>query len=128
MRIRPLTLALTLVPMISALVTACSSDSNEQIEGTWRDTTTGVYLEYGANDEYSVAVTGDLTNAFEWWTYTFEDDTLTQATAPDSDVCPDTSATWTVEFSDDGNQADLTFVEDSCVPATRSQDLVLTRQ
>ena len=110
------------------LVPACgSSDTGEQIEGVWRDTL-GVYLEYDGNGQYTAADNAEVEEPFEWGDYTFDGETLTQSTASDSRVCPGTSVTWTVVSTDDGDQADLTFVEDSCVPATRAQDLVLIRQ
>jgi len=122
---KPATLLLVLFVV---LVSACSSsDTSEMIEGKWKDTTTGVYVEYDENGQYRVD-DPESEEPFEWGGYTFDGGTLTQSTASDSRVCPGTSATWTVVFSDDGDQADWTFVEDSCVPATRSQDLVLIRQ
>jgi len=69
-----------------------------------------------------------LTHPFELGDYTFDGETLTMNTASDSLNCPDTSVTWTVALSDDGDQADLTFVEDSCVGADRSRDLAWIRQ
>jgi len=116
-----------LLLVLTVLCVACSSESSEQIRGRWFDSTAGVYLEFDADGEYMVAVNSDLAEPFEWGSYTFDGGSLTQDTASDSPVCPSTSVTWTVILSDDSEQADLTFVEDSCVPATRSQDLVLIR-
>ena len=117
-----------LLAVLALLVVACGSDSSEQIQGTWADSTTGVYLEYDADGEYMVSFDSELREGFEWGSYTFDGESLTQDTAADSEVCPSTSVTWTVVFSDDGDQADLTFVEDSCESVGRAQDLVLDRE
>ena len=125
MTIRRRALGFVLV-VLALLVVACSSES-EQIQGTWLDTT-GVYLEYDADGEYMVASGSDFAEPFEWGSYTFDGETLIQDTASDSPLCEGTSVTWTVVFSNDGDRMDLTFVEDSCVDATRSNDLIMTRQ
>lgn len=119
---------LLLLTVLVLLATACSSDASEQIGGTWLDSTYGVYLEVGDDGQYKVAAGEALNFPFEVGDYTFDGATLTMETTSDSGVCPDTSVTWTVAFSDDGDQVDLTFVEDSCVGADRSRDLVWTRQ
>ena len=116
-----------LLAVLALLAAACSSDASEQIEGTWQDSFYGVYLELGDDGQFKVGVGEALTHPFEVGDYTFDGETLTMNTASDSQVCPDTSVTWTVVFSDDGDQADLTFVEDSCVGADRSMDLVWIR-
>ena len=121
--------ATLLLVVLVVLVAACgSSDTGEQIEGVWKDTTTPVYLVYDENGQYQVADNAAIEEPFEWGDYTFDGETLTQSAALESLVCSGTSITWTVVLSDDGDQADLTFVEDSCVPANRAQDLVLIRQ
>ena len=119
---------LLLLAVLVLLSAACSSDASEQIEGTWQDSTYGVYLEVGDDGQYKVSFGELMSHPFEVGDYTFDGETLTMNTASDSSVCPDTSVTWTVAFSDDGDQADLTFVEDSCVGADRSGDWVLIRQ
>ena len=119
------------LPLLAVLVVvaaACSSDASEQIEGTWLDSTNGVYVEIGGDGQVKVADSEAMSDPIEWGDYTFDGETLTMNTASDSSVCPDTSVTWTVAFSADGDQADLTFVEDSCVGSPRSTDLVWIRQ
>ena len=121
--------ATLLFAVLIALVTACSSsDTSEQIEGIWQDTTNSVYLEFADDGSYQVAQNPEINFPFEWGDYTFDGETMTTTAAPDSDNCPDTSITWTVVFSDDGDEASTTFVEDSCVGSPRSQDLILVRQ
>ena len=121
--------ATLLLMLLVALAAACGgSDTSEEIEGVWNETTTGVYLEYDEDGQYQVDWTAGFGSSFEWGTYTFDGETLTQSTASESPVCPGTAATWTVVFSDGGDRADWTFVEDSCVAADRSQDLVMIRQ
>ena len=119
---------LLLLAVLVLVAAACSSDASEQIEGTWLETTYGVYLEIGDDGQFKVSVGEALTHPFELGDYTFDGETLTMNTASESLNCPDTSVTWTVALSDDGDQADLTFVEDSCVGADRSMDLVWIRQ
>jgi len=119
------------LPLLAVLVlvaAACSSDASEQIEGTWLVSADGVYLEFGDDGQVKVAVNEALDHPFEVGDYTFDGETLTRNTASDSQFCPDTSATWTVVFSSDGDQADLTFVKDSCVGSARSTDSVWIRQ
>ena len=118
-----------LVVVLAVLAAACSSsDASEQMEGVWEDTTNNVYLEFDENGQYQGGLNLEAGIPFEWRDYTFDGETLTQSAASESLVCSGTSITWTVVLSDDGDQADLTFVEDSCVPANRAQDLVLIRQ
>ena len=119
---------LLLLAVLAVFAAACSSDASEQIEGTWLETTYEVYLEVGDDGQFKVSVGEALTHPFEFGDYTFDGETLTMNTASDSLNCPDTSVTWTVALSDDGDQADLTFVEDSCVGADRSGDGVWIRQ
>jgi len=119
---------LLLLAVLTLFAAACSSDASEQIEGKWQDSLYGVYLEIGDDGQFKVDVGEAMKHPFEVGDYTFDGETLTMNTASESSVCPDTSVTWTVAFSDDGDQADLTFVEDSCVGADRSGDSVLIRQ
>lgn len=119
---------LPLLAVLVLLAAACSSDASEQIEGKWQDSTYGVYLQVGDDGQYKVSVGEALTHPFELGDYTFDGETLTMNTASDSQVCPDTSVTWAVAFTDEGDQADLTLVEDSCEAADRSRDLVWIRQ
>jgi len=119
---------LLLLAVLVLLAAACSSDASEQIEGTWLETTYGVYWEIGDDGQFIVAWNEELRHPIELGNYTFDGETLTMNTASDSPNCPDTSVTWTVAFSDEDDQADLTFVEDSCVASERSMDLVWIRQ
>jgi hypothetical protein len=114
--------------VLALFAAACSSDASERIEGKWQDSTFGVYLEVGDDGQFKVSVGEALTHPFEVGDYTFDGETLTMNTASESLNCPDTSVTWTVAFSDEDDQADLTFVEDSCVGADRSVDMVWIRQ
>jgi hypothetical protein len=119
------------LPLLAVLVlvaAACSSDASEQIEGTWLEAPNWVYLEIGDDGQFKVAENSDVEGPFEWGDYTFDGETFTMNTASDAVYCPDTSITSTVVFSADGDQADLTFVEDSCVGSPRSADLVWIRQ
>lgn len=114
--------------VLALFAAACSSDTSEEIQGIWFDSTNGVYLELDANDEFKVAVNSDVEGPFEMGSYTFDGETLTMNTTTFSPNCPDTSVTWTVVFSADGDEANMTFVDDSCPGAERSKDLVLVRQ
>ena len=118
-----------LLIVLAFVAAACSSDASEQLEGTWYWSQWDVYIEYTDDGQVSVADNSGLENPSEWGEYTFDGETLTVTTAPDSTICGDTSVTWTVEFSDDGDEASYTFVEDSCTKAhVRSQDIVWVRQ
>ena len=119
---------LLLLAVLVLVAAACSSDASEQIEGTWFESANGVYLELDDDGQFKVADNEALDRPFEWGDYTFDGETLTMNNASDAVYCPDTSVTWTVVFSDDGDQADLTFVEDSCVGSPRSTDLGWIRQ
>ena len=119
------------LPLLAGLVlvaAACSSAESEQIEGTWFEPANGVYVEIGGDGQFIVADNEALSDPFEWGDYTFDGETFTMNTASDAAYCPDTSLTSTVVFSDDGDQADFTFVEDSCAGSPRSTDLVWIRQ
>ena len=119
--------ATLLLVVLVALVAACGgSDTSEQIGGVW-SSADGAYVEYEEDGQYQVAENPEVEGPFEWGDYTFDGETLTNNAASDSESCPNTSVTWTVAFSDEGDQADLTFVEDSCVGNGRSQDLVFVR-
>lgn len=118
-----------LLVAVTVLAAACSSgDTSEQIEGVWEESTNAVVLGLDEGGQYEVAQDPDLAEPFEWGNYTFDGETLTMNAAPDSDYCENSSITWTVEFSDDGEQADVTFVEDSCTGAPRAQDMIWIRQ
>ena len=109
------------------LMAAACSDASEEIEGTWYWTQTEVYVGYGDDGRISVSYSENLASPIESGTYTFDGETLTVNNGPDSRYCASASVTWTVEFSDDGEEADMTFVEDSCQDAVRSQNMVVTR-
>jgi hypothetical protein len=118
-----------LLVVFAVLAAACSSsDTSEQIEGVWKDTTNIVYVEFDEDGQYQVAATAEFEGPFEWGDYTFDGETLTMNAAPDAYNCADMSIAWTVAFSDDGEEASMTFVEDSCEDPGRSQDLIFRRQ
>ena len=119
-----------LLAVLALLAAACSSDASEQIEGTWYWSATGiqVYIEYADDGTFSVSPSPDLSNPVESGTYTFDGETLTVIDDPDSRFCPDTTATWTVEFSDDGDEASVTTVENTCSGSPRGTDGVWLRQ
>jgi hypothetical protein len=119
--------AVLLLVLVSS-VAACSSDSGEQIQGTWSVPDLGVWLQFDEGDQFRVAQNSDVEAPFETGTYTFDGETLTMVNSSSSSACPDTEVTFTVVFSADGDEADLTFVEDSCPDAHRSIDQTLIRQ
>jgi hypothetical protein len=122
-----------LLAVLALLAAACSSsDASEQIEGTWYWSAPAagiqVYIEYADDGTFSVSPSTDLSNPIESGTYTFDGETLTVTNDPDSMFCADTTVIWTVEFSDDGDEASVTFVEDTCSGAVRGTDGVWLRQ
>ncbi len=78
--------------------------------------------------QFKVAANSNVEEPFETGTYTFDGETFSMTTSTASPNCPDATITWTAVFSADGDEASLTFVEDSCPVAKRSQDVVLIRQ
>ena len=112
---------------VLVLIAAACSDASEEIEGTWYWAQTEVYVEYSDDGQISVSYSEDLASPIESGTYTFDGETLTVNNGADSRYCASASATWTVEFSDDGDEANMTFVEDSCPDAVRSQNMIVTR-
>jgi hypothetical protein len=117
------------VLLVGLCLAACgSSDANDQIRGMWNIPVFGVYESFDDGGEFVVALSPDLAVPFEWGTYTFDGEFLTLTNANDSDLCPNTSVTWTVEFSDDGDEAERTFVEDSCAMTDRGQDFIMIRE
>ena len=118
---------------VSAVLCFClaacgSSGDTDQIHGVWEIPAFPVYESFDDDGEFVVALSPDLAEPFEWGTYTFDGELLTLNNADDSDFCPGTSVTWMVEFSDDGDAADRTFVEDSCAMTDRGRDLVMIRE
>ena len=101
----------------------------DQIHGTW------LWEEYGAYENlaedgtwgvwFDAGLQGDPS---DWGTYTFDGDRLTYYNAEGS-YCSGAVAAWTVEFSEDGQQATQTFIEDSCTAPglVRNQDRVIVR-
>jgi hypothetical protein len=119
---------LLLLAVLVLVAAACSSsDASEQIEGTWHNSL-GVWLQFDEGDQFMVAQNSDLEGPFETGTYTFDGETLTMVHSSSQFYCPDTELTFTVVFSADGDEADFTFVEDSCPDALRSVDQTLIRQ
>ena len=118
-----------LLAVLALFAAACSSsDASEQIEGTWYWTALTVYMEYADDGTFSVSPSTDFSNPVESGTYTFDGETLTVTNDPDSMFCVGTTATWTVEFSDDGDEASVTIVENTCSGAIRGADGVWLRQ
>ena len=118
-----------LLVVFAFVAAACSSDASEQIEGTWFwSSPWNAYIEYADDGQFLVSGSSDFADPIEWGEYTFDGETLTLNNATDSPNCSDTSVTWTVEFSDDGDEASYTFVEDSCADYPRSRDIVWMRQ
>jgi len=120
-------LAVLLLVLVSS-VAACSDDPSGQIEGTWQHSAANVWLQFDEGDQFMVAQNSDLDAPFETGTYAFDGEMLTMVNSSSSSSCPDTDVTFTVVFSADGDEADLTFVEDSCPDAQRSVDQTLIRQ
>jgi hypothetical protein len=114
------------------LIAGCGSDDGaaDQIHGTWLVEGQGAYTEMAEDGTWGVWTNADLVgDAYDWGTYTFDGETLVLSNAEGS-YCDGAVASWTVEFSDNGQEARQTFVEDSCTAAgvTRGQDMVLVRQ
>ena len=114
-----------LVLVLVSSVVACSGDTSDQIEGTWLNG--GFWVQFDESDQFMVAQKSDVEAPIETGTYTFDGETLTMANSSSSSNCPDKEITFTVVFSADGDEADLTFVEDSCPDSPRSTDQTLIR-
>ena len=102
----------------------------DQIHGTWLLEDYGAYENVAEDGTWGVWLNADLTgDPFDWGTYTFDGEELTLYNAEGS-YCSGAVAVWTVVFSEDGQQATRTFVEDSCTAPdlVRNQDAVLIRQ
>ena len=127
-------LVVLLVMLLAVLfvVAGCSSDDGaaDQIHGTWLWEEYSAYTQLAEDGTWAVWTNPDLVgDPHDWGTYTFDGETLVWTNAEGS-YCPDSVATWTVEFSDNGQEARLTFVEDSCTRSgvVRGQDQVFVRQ
>ena len=123
-----------LVMLLAVLfvVAGCSSDDGaaDQIHGTWLWEKYSAYEEFAEDGTWAVFFNSDLVGGpHDWGTYTFDGETLVFSNAEDS-YCPGAVAIWTYEFSDNGQEATKTFVEDSCTAsgAVRGQDQVVVRQ
>lgn len=122
-------LTIPVLVVLGFCLAACGgSDEADQIHGVWEISVFPVYESFDDGGEFVVALSPDLAEPFEWGMYTFDGEFLTLTNADDSDLCPGTSITWTVEFSDDGDEASRTFVEDSCAMTDRGQDLIMIRE
>ena len=124
--------SLVMLLAIVFVVAGCSSDDDaaDQIHGTWRVGEQSIYTELAEDGTWGVWTNADLAgDAYDWGTYTFDGETLVFSNAEGS-YCDGAVAIWTVEFSDNGQEARQTFVEDSCTApgVTRGQDMVLVRQ
>jgi hypothetical protein len=124
-------LSIPVLVMLGLFLTACgSSDATDQIHGTWFWESQGAYEEVAEDGTWGVWFTADLVgDPHDWGTYTFDDETLVYSSAEGS-FCSGQVVSWTVEFSDDGQESTQTFVEDSCTTSgvTRGQDRVIVRQ
>jgi hypothetical protein len=111
----PLIRLATLLLLLS-LIAGCSSDDGaaDLIPGTWFWESQGAYERLAEDGTWSVWLNADLVgDAHGWGTYTFDGETLVYYNAEGS-YCSGAVASWTVEFSDDGQESTQTFVEDSC--------------
>ncbi len=98
------------------------------VPGIWEEYS--AYENYGEDGTWGVWFNADLVgDPHDSGTYTFDGETFTMYNAEGS-YCSGAVATWTVEFSEDGQQARMTFVEDSCTApgVVRGQDRVFVRQ
>ena len=127
-------LVVLLVMLLAALfvVAGCTSDDGaaDQIHGTWLWEEYSAYENYGEDGTWAVWLNADLVgDPHDWGTRTFDGETLTTYNAEDT-ICPGAVAMWTVECSEDGQQARMAFVEASCTAAgvVRGQDRVFVRQ
>ena len=103
-------------------------DPNERVGKLRQDQF--AYEEMAEDGTWGVWTNADLVgDPYDWGTYTFDGETLVYSNAEGS-FCDGAVAIWTVEFSDSGQEARLTFVEDSCTTpgVTRAKDQVLVRQ
>lgn len=110
------------------LAPADTGDASEQIEGTWYWPELGLYIKAADDGTVLVSSNTHFSNPLESGTYTFDGETLTVTDDLDSRFCAGTAATWTVEFSDDGDRASVTLVEATCSGAVRNIDGVWLRQ
>jgi len=123
---------LVTVLAVMFLVAGCTSgdDAADEIHGTWLVEGIGVYTELAEDGTWGVWENAALAGEpYDWGTYTFDGETFVMTNAEGSE-CDGAVATWTVEFSDDGQEARETFVEDSCTGSgvVRGQNMVLIRQ
>ena len=128
---RPIRLVTVLAVLF--LVAGCTSDDDaaDDIHGIWL-----APAEYSAYEQIaedgtwgvwsSASLVGD---PWDWGTYIFDGETLVFTNAAGSE-CAGAVLIFTVEFSDDGQEARETFVEDTCTIEDngRAQDRVLVRQ
>ena len=118
--------------VVLLVVAGCSSDDGaaDQIHGTWLWEKYSAYSEMAEDGTWGVwSNAGLVGDPYDWGTYTFNGETLVFSNAEGS-YCDGAVAIWTVEFSDNGQEARQTFVEDSCTApgVDRGQDMVLVRQ
>ena len=110
--------------------TTTTTQPADRIHGTWFWARYSAYEDLAEDGTWGVWFTADLAgHPHDWGTYTFDGETLVYTNAEYS-WCPGSVATWTVEFSDDGQESRQTFVEDTCTRAgtDRGKDRVLVRQ
>ena len=129
-----LPIRLVTVLAVLFLVAGCTSDDDaaDEIHGAWLWERYSVYEEFAEDGTWGVWSSASAVGnpwPYDWGTYTFDGETLVYTNAEGS-FCDGAVATFTVEFSDNGQEARETFVEDSCTTSgvVRAQNKVLVRQ
>ena len=99
------------------------SDPAELLQGAWQDVTPGhgVYLTFEEGD-WSLFLSSSLEGRLAWGTYTLDGDEITMVDCPSCSECGGAIAVWIMEFSESGDEADFTFVKDSCTASARGED------
>lgn len=120
-------LAIPFLVILGLLLAACgSSDTTDQIHGTWYSADSDVSLTFDADGEWS-AREGLEGSALDFGTYTFEDGVLTSSNAEDS-YCPGSTIVSNASFEENGDELHLDFVSDTCTePTSRGVDKVFVR-
>ena len=110
-----------------------TGDAAEPLYGTWLVEDFGAYENFREDGTWQMKfdpnfVEGVL-DSVDWGTYTFDGETLTMHNA-DGSYCSGATIVSTVAFSEDGQEAQRTFVSDTCTApgVVRGQDNVIVRQ
>ena len=109
------------------------SDPTEQIQGAWHDITPGhgVYLTFEEEGDWGLYLSSDVegsSSPYAWGTYTLDGVEITMVDNPSSPTCGGDIAKWTVTFSENGDEANFAFIEDSCTSSSRGEDWTLIKQ